>query len=119
MSSYLRRLLDLSHSLNSIGLCGNCNKLRLLFSSIREKFNVPHTGSRDTKLAGAGIDVRTGWKCRATETVQQAESRLKHKVLLGSVAQIRAGLGSQTSTQYNTASGKERRKLVHASVEEE
>jgi len=64
---------------------------------------------------------RVGRKWRAAEAVQQAEAR--HKALLGSVAQRRAGLRSSTSTRYDTASGKERRNLVHkevrASVEEE
>jgi len=53
-----------------------------------------------------------GRKWRAAEGVQQAEIWLKHKALLGSVAQCRAGLGSSTSTRYDTASGKKRWKLV-------
>jgi len=75
-----------------------------------------------TRISGAGIVVRMGRKWRAAE-VQQAEAQLNHKVLVGCVAQGRAGLGSSTSTRYNTARGKERRRIVQeevcASVEED
>lgn len=74
-------------------------------------------------MSGAGIVVRTGRKWRAAEAVQQVESRLKHKAVLGTVAQGRAGLGSLRATRYDSASGKERQRLVQeevrASVEEE
>ena len=55
--------------------------------------------------------------------MKQAGIRLKYKAILGGMVQGRAGLGSLTTTQYDSASGKERRKLlqdeVRASVEEE
>ncbi len=66
---------------------------------------------------------KTGRKWRAAKAVQQAETRLKHKSILGTVAQGRAGLGSLRATQYESASRKERQRLVQeevrASVEEE
>ncbi len=43
-------------------------------------------------MSDAGIVVRTGRKWRAAEAVQQAETRLKHKAILGTMAQGRAGL---------------------------
>lgn len=89
VSNYLRRWLVLSRSLSSIGLYGNNNKLRLPF-----------------KVVGTGIVLRTGRKWRAAEAVQPAEARLKHKNLVGSVAQGRAGLWIITSTQYGTAIAK-------------
>ncbi len=130
VSSYLRRWLGLPRSLSNIGLYGNTNKLRLPFSSVREEFivarareHLQYSASRDAKVSGAGIVVRTGRKWKAAEAVQQAETRLKHKASLGTVAQGRAGLGSLRATRYDSASGKERQKLVQeevrASVEEE
>jgi len=115
--------------LSSIDLYGNSNKLRLPFSSVREEFitaraweHLQYTGLRDTRVSSTGIAVRTGRKWRAAEAVGQAEACLKRKAPLGSVAQGRAGLGSSTLTQYNTASRKERLKMVQeevrASVEE-
>ncbi len=101
VSSYLRRWLGLPRTLSNIGLHGNTNKLSLPFSSVREEFivarareHLQYSVSRDAKVSGAGIVVRTGRKWRAAEAVQQAETRLKHKAILGTVAQGRAGLGS-------------------------
>ncbi len=74
-------------------------------------------------MSGAGIVVRTGRKWRAAEGVQQAETRLKHKAILGKVAQGRGGLGSLRASRHDSASGKERQRLVQeevrASVDEE
>ncbi|XP_029359637.1 uncharacterized protein LOC115044643 [Echeneis naucrates] len=107
VSSYLRRWLGLPYSLSSIGLYGNTNKLRLPFSSVREEFIVArarehlrYSGSRDAKVSGAGIVMRTGRKWRAANAVQQAELRLKHKAIRGTVGQGRAGLGSQPVCAY-------------------
>ncbi|XP_050960924.1 uncharacterized protein LOC127162191, partial [Labeo rohita] len=130
VSSYLRRWLGLPRSLSNTALYGKTNKLRLPFGSVREEFIVArarehlmYSGSRDAKVSGAGIVVRTGRKWRAAEAVQQAETRLKHKAILGSVTQGRAGLGSLTANRYDLASGRERQRLVQeevrASVEEE
>ena len=78
VSSYLRRWLGLPPSLSNIGLYGNTNKLRLPYSSVREEFLVAwareYSGSRDAKVSGAGIVVRTGRKWRAADAVQQAET---------------------------------------------
>ncbi|RXN32649.1 reverse transcriptase [Labeo rohita] len=122
--------MGLPRSLSNIALYGKTNKLRLPFGSVREEFIVArarehlmYSGSRDAKVSGVGIVVRTGRKWRAAEAVQQAETRLKHKAILGSVTQGRAGLGSLTATRYDLASGRERQRLVQeevrASVEEE
>ncbi|KAK0146299.1 hypothetical protein N1851_014401 [Merluccius polli] len=130
VSSYLRRWLGLPRSLSNIGLYGKTNKLRLPFSSVREEFivarareHLQYSGSRDAKVSGAGIVVRTGRKWRAADAVQQAETRLKHKAILGTVAQGRARLGSRAAARYDSASGRERQRLVQeevrASVEEE
>lgn len=60
--------------------------------------------SKKVKLSGAGMVVGTG---KAAEAVQQAETRLKHKAILGAVVQGRDGLRSLTSSQYKSASGRE------------
>lgn len=100
VSRYLRRWLGLPCSLSDIGLYGNSNKLRLPFSSVKEEFMVArarehlqYTGSKDPKVSGAGIVVKTGRNCSAGGAVQQAEVRLHHKTLIWTVAQRRAGLG--------------------------
>ena len=79
--------------------------------------------SRDTKVAAAGILVKTGRKWQAQEAVTKAEARLRHKTLVGSVATGRAGLGCFPKPRYDLARGKERRRLIQdkirAEVEEE
>lgn len=56
--------------------------------------------SRDPKVSVTRIEVRTGWKWKAKEVVDVAESRLSQRLLVGLVAQGRAGLGSRTSSGY-------------------
>lgn len=63
------------------------------------------------KVSQAGIEVRTGWKWRAAEAVDVAESWLWHRALVEAVTRGRAGLGSITS-RYDKAQRKDRRSLV-------
>ena len=99
MSSYLCRWLSLPQSLSSTGLYGNSNQLKLPFSPVREDFiviraqeHLQYSESRDTKMCGAER------KLKAPEAVQQAETQLKHRAILGNVAQGRAELRSLTMT---------------------
>ena len=128
VSRYLRRWLGLPRSLTSIALYGNTCKLTLPLKSIEEEFKVLHARevlqyrqSADPKVSGAGV--KTGRKWRAEAAVEQAESRLRHRVLVGTVARGRAGLGTFASPRFDKARGKDRRQLVQnevrAVVEEE
>nr|AAN12398.1 polyprotein [Tetraodon nigroviridis] len=130
VSSCLRRWLGLPRSLSSNALYGNNNKLTLPFSSLAEEFMVTrarevlqYRESKDPKVALAGIEVRTGRRWRAQEAVDQAESRLHHKELVGAVATGRAGLGTTPTTHLSRLKGKERRDQVQlevrASIEEQ
>lgn len=107
--SYLRKWLGLPRCLGNIELYGNSNKPRLPFSSVRVEFIV----------AERHQSVRT-WDCCEG---REEETQLRHKAILGTVAQGTAGLGSLTTTRYDSTSGKERQRLeqveVRASVEEE
>lgn len=110
-------------SLSSIKLYGNSNKVTIPFNSISEEFKVTrarellqYRESRDPKVSQAGIEVRTGRKWRALEAVDQAESRLRHRALVGSMAVGRAGLGSIPTSDYSKARGKETRDLVQKEV---
>lgn len=48
------------------------------------------------RVALASIMVKTGKKCRAQEGLERIESRLRHRVLLGTVARGCAELGAIT-----------------------
>lgn len=67
--------------------------------------------------------MRTGKKWRTADAVQQAETWLRHKAVLGTMVQVKDGFGSQTAIRYKSASGRERQRPVQqevrASVEEE
>ena len=130
VSRYLRRWLGLPRSLSNIALYGKTCKLTLPLKSIEEEFKVLRARevlqfreSADSKVSGAGVAVKTGRKWRAEAAVEQAESRLRHRVLVGTVARGRAGLGTLISPRFDKARGKERRQLVQnevrAVVEEE
>ncbi|XP_075304756.1 retrovirus-related Pol polyprotein from type-1 retrotransposable element R2 [Odontesthes bonariensis] len=123
VSSFLRKWLGLPRSLSSIALYGRNNKLKLPFSSLTEEFMVTrarevllYRDSSDIKVSSAGIEVRTGRKWCAQEAVNQAESRLRHSELVGTVATGRAGLGSNPRPSYNKVKGKERRQLIQEEV---
>lgn len=72
------------------------NKLHLLFTSLTEYFSITtvvrtpevllYRDSTDTRVSSEGITVRPRRKWRAQEAVEQAEVRLSHGMLVGSVA---------------------------------
>lgn len=122
--------LGLPWSLSSIILYGKNNMLKLPISSLNEEFKVSRTRavlqyrkSSDPKVSQAGIEVRTGRRWRAAEAMDVAESQLRHRALVWTVAQGRAVLGSSTMPRYNKADRKDRRTLlqeeVRAAVEED
>ena len=52
-----------------------------------------YTKSEGPKVAAAGIQIRSGREWSAKRELQVAEERLRHKAILGSIAEGRAGLG--------------------------
>ncbi|VDI43594.1 Hypothetical predicted protein [Mytilus galloprovincialis] len=53
--------------------------------------------SRDYKVRTADVQVRTGRKWSASKAVSEAESRLRHKDIVGTVAVGRQGFGTSKS----------------------
>ena len=124
VSSSLRKWLGLPRSLSNIALYGNTTKLRLPLKSLVEEFKVTRTrevlmyrDSKDPKVAKAGVVVKTGRKWSAQAAVQDAESRLRHKELVGVVAQGRAGLGMfPAPPRLRECKGKEKRRQIQEEV---
>ena len=123
ISGYIRRWLGLPRSLSNIALYGKSNRLQLPFSSITEEYKVSkvrqvlqYRDSKDEKVSGASISVRTGRKWDAQEAVNDAESRLRHSLIVGRVAKGRAGLGSNPAPHWDTGSKKEKQRLVQDQV---
>ncbi|KAK7901244.1 hypothetical protein WMY93_018013 [Mugilogobius chulae] len=126
VSRFLRRWLGLPKSISNIALYGNTCKLKLPFKSIEEEFKVmrarevlQYRESSDPKVAGAKVAVRTGRKWRAEEAVEEAEGRLRHKMVMGAVAKGKAGLGLLNVPRFDKAQGKERRHLIQEEIRAE
>lgn len=73
----------------------------------------------DSRVPCAGVTVRNGRKWSAQEELDRAESRLRHRAMVGTVAMGRAGLGAMPQPHYNRAQGRERRQLVLKEVRAE
>ena len=125
ISGYLRRWLGLPKSLSSAALYGTTNVIQLPFRGLKEEFVVTHTreailyrDSRDLKVSGAGIEIRTGSKWSAARELKVAEERLQQKVMVGTVASGIKGLGYYPSPRIDNTRGKERRALLQKEVRE-
>ena len=123
ISSYLRRWLGVPRSFCSIGLYSSGSKLQLPLKALTEEYKATKVravmmlrDSQDQKIRDAGIEIRTGRKWKAEEAVAEAESRLRHQDLVGTVAQGRLGLGCVTRSSWKSANTAERRKLVQEEV---
>ncbi|XP_062585203.1 uncharacterized protein LOC134246874 [Saccostrea cucullata] len=122
-SRYLRRWLGVPRSFSSIGLYSSGTKLQLPLKSITEEFKVTKVrqhlmlqNSKDEKVRTAKVDIRTGRKWSEKETIQEAESRLRHSDIVGRLAIGKQGLDVTPTARWGTASVEERRSLVQREV---
>jgi len=90
ISSHLRRWLGIPRSFSSLGLYSTSDKLQMPIKSITEEYNVTKArqvmmvrDSGDEKVRETGVAVDTGRKWRAADTVEEAESRLRHSDIVG------------------------------------
>ena len=123
MSRYLRRWLGVPRSFTNIGLYSTGSKLQLPIRAVTEEYKTTKVravmtlrDSRDDKIREAGIEVRTGRKWKAEQAVKEAEARLRHKDIVGTVAQGRQGLGCVTRSSWRLASTEEKRDLVQQDI---
>ena len=68
------------------------------------------------KVRKSGVGVRTGRKWSASLAVQEAESNLRHKDIVGAVYQGRQGLGSSKIQFWEKASVAEKRSMVQLEI---
>jgi hypothetical protein len=123
INRHLRRWLGVPPSFSSIGLYGRSNQLQLPISSVMEEYKVSKArmvvtlkDSKDEMIRKAGIETRTGRKWSASRAVQQAESRLRHKDIVGTTAVGRQGLGTTSTQRWSTASDVEKRKMIQNEI---
>ena len=103
MNTYLRRWLGVQRSFCSIGLYSTGSKLQLPVASVVEEYKATKTcdammlrDSQDVRVRQADIEVGTGRKWSASRALREAEDRLQHADIVGSVAKGRLGLGCST-----------------------
>ena len=116
-------MLGLPRNLSSSALYGTTNVIQLPFRGLVEEFMVSkmretyqYKNSRDPKVSGAGIEVRTGRKWKAAEELSIALSNLRVKAIVGAVAQGRAGLGRIPTNITRKVTPKERQQLLQDEV---
>ncbi|KAI8514632.1 hypothetical protein Bbelb_072230 [Branchiostoma belcheri] len=125
ISRHLRKWLGLPPSFTRIGLYCRTARLQLPFTSAVEEFKVCKTrafvtleSSSDENVSKAGVVLRTGRKWSVEKAVEEARSNLRHRDIVGVVAQGRLGLGAGNpeSQRWSTAGPKERRDMVQKEV---
>ncbi|XP_078666098.1 uncharacterized protein LOC144908400 [Branchiostoma floridae x Branchiostoma belcheri] len=128
VSRHLRKWLGVPPGLTSIGLYSKTAKLQLPLTSMEEEYKVTKARaqlmlqeSRDELVSQAGIRLRSGKKWAAAEAVASATSRLKHRDIVGVVAQGRRGFGAgrEGTQRWGTASPRERRELIQKEVRQQ
>ena len=72
--------------------------------------------SADNRIAGAGIQTRTGRKWSEETSVDQAESMLHLRDIIENTNTGRQGVGMSHYQQWSKASASERRTMVQAEV---
>ena len=124
INSRLQRWLGQPKCLSSAVLYGNTTALHLPFRSLIEEFKVTKIRTalryklpKDEKVTGAGIEVCSDRKWKASRKLQVAEERLREKVILGTVAKKRAGQVFFFSTnRVDKSSYKSKRRFIQYKV---
>lgn len=129
ISTFLRRWLSVPKCFSSVSIYSSGSKLQLPLTSVVEEFKVAKArqvimlrDSSDQLVRQADITIRSGRKWSANRAVADAEARLHHKDIVGTVNQGRLGLGVITRARWKEANAKGRRRLVQKElrmVEEE
>ena len=108
ISRCLRKWVGIPPSFTNIGLYCKTAKLQLPFQSLVEEYKIAKARAQGTLDASDDSNVRqsattlpTGRKWNVSQTMRDAESRLRHKDLVGVPCQGTMGLGylKQTRTK--------------------
>ncbi len=117
-NTYIRKWLGLPRCFYDTGLFGK-NALQLPLKSINLGYKQEKTRlvfklkeSRDEAVKRAGVTIRTGYRWKAQQEVDQAVNRLQHKEVMGRVQHCRAGLGWGEPVQFWSKATREQRKSM-------
>ena len=125
MTSYLKKWLGLPKSLSVDCLYSKSAKLQLPFTSLTEEVKVAKArnltslnSSEDPCVRNARIVVDGGRKANTPAAVEDAESRLRMRDIVGTANKGREGLGLNRRQNFNSASKKERRTMITSTIRE-
>jgi hypothetical protein len=125
MNRFVKKWLGVPGSMTNIAIHSSRTKLVLPVKSLVEEYKVSKARSfmtlRDSKdpvVRDTQPDVKSGRKWTAEKAVDEVESRLKHKEIVGATQVGRQGLGWTTHKWWSSSSDSERRKLVSEEIRE-
>ena len=123
ISKNLRKWLGVPPCFSTVGLYSKTAALQLPLSSLEEEFKVGKArlhlmlrDSPDEVIRQVNPEVRTGTKWFAARAVEEAESNLKIKDIIGATQTGRQGLGTTAHRWFSRASTTERRVMVTEEV---
>ena len=119
ISCHIRKWLGVPPCTTNLCFYGHSTKLLIPLNSLTEEFKVKKAhmfltlrDSPDEYVKGVVPDVRTGRKWDARKEVDEMESRLRHRDMMGPVQTSRAGLGMNPTTYFFKAGDRQKREMV-------
>jgi len=123
ISNYVKKWLGVPNSLTNVALYSSSTKLKLPMVSLVEKFKLGKArlfqmlrDSRDPLVKNAQPSVITGRKWKAQQAVENAESSLKMKEIIGTVAKGRSGLGLHPQRWWSKESKSNKRIMISEEI---
>ena len=123
ITKYIKKWWGVPKSLTNLALYSSSTKLKLPTVSLVEKYKLGKArlfqmlrDSRDPLVQKTQPPVVTGRKWSAKDAVEDAESALKLKEVVGAVAKGKSGLGLHPQRWWSKESTTERRKIVSEEI---
>ena len=123
VSKYIKKWWGVPNSLTNLALYSSSTKLKLPTVSLVEKYKLGKArlfqmlrDSRDPLVKNSQPPVVTGRKWSAKDAVEDAESALKLREVVGAVAKGRTGLGRYPQRWWSKESTTDRRKMVSEEI---
>ena len=119
ISKSIKKWLGVPNSLTNVALYSSSTKLKLPTLSLVEEYKLGKArlfqmlrDARDPLVKNAQPAMITGRKWKAKKAVENAESALRMKEIIGTVANGKAGLGLHPQRWWSKESTANRRKMV-------
>ena len=125
VNSYIKKWLGVPRCLTNVALYSGQTKLTIPVKSLVEEVKLAKARSfmmlresKDPVVKNFQPEVKSGRKWCAKDAVEEAESRLRHKEIVGATQTGRLGLGWTSTKRWSSASVKEQRDLVGQEMRE-